>query len=128
VELKIAVEDDKGADERIARLTRELAEAINDEKASGRTEMRDYAIDLLRDEVETEVVATRETREAGGRGSAGMLNPFGLGIPLMLLGVLLTPLFGLVGLALAGIGALMCLVGVAIAMSRSRSRRQTDGG
>lgn len=84
--------------------------------------MRDYAIDLLREEVETEVIATPEER-AGRESSAGLLNPFALGIPMMLLGVLLAPLFGLVGLALAAIGALMCVVGLVMAVTRSRSGR-----
>jgi hypothetical protein len=80
--------------------------------------VRDYAIDLLKGEVETEVVATPEARPDGR--PAGNLNPFGLGIPFLALGVLLLPLFSVMGLAIAGIGAFMCVVGVVMALTRRR--------
>jgi len=51
------------------------------------------------------------------------MNPFGLGIPLVLLGVLLMPLFGVMGLAMTAIGAFMCVVGVAMAIVGRRGRK-----
>lgn len=108
---------------RIAALTRELAEAINEGKPLGRTEARDYAIDLLRDEVE----ATPAPEPREGR-PPGPLNPFALGIPLLLVGVILLPLFGVMGLAMAGIGAFMCVLGVAIAITGRRRGSSPGGG
>ena len=81
---------------------------------------RDYAIDLLRDEGEDEVIATPAT--GAGAGSPGALNPFALGLPFKVLGVLLLPLFSIVGLALLVIGAFMCVVGVAMAITRRRPK------
>ena len=46
---------DPDVDPRVEQLTRELAEAINDAQAGGRVVMRDYAIDVLRDSVDSEV-------------------------------------------------------------------------
>lgn len=114
------------AEERIANLAQELAEAINEGKAAGRTEVRDFAIDVLKDEVDTEVIATPETPAEGD--APPPLNPFGLGIPLVILGVLLLPLFGVLGLAMSAIGGFMCLVGVGIAIVGRRSGGGEPGG
>ena len=57
----------------------------------------------------------------------GTLNPFGLGIPFLVLGVILLPLFGLVGLAISAIGAFMCVVGVGMALTRSRKKPPLEG-
>ncbi len=119
-------EEQKKSEERIASLARELAEAINEGGAPGRTEARDYAIDLLRDEVETEVIASPEPRP--GDGQPGSMNPFGLGIPLVVLGVLLMPLFGIMGLAIAAIGIFMCLVGVGMAITQRLRKDASEPG
>lgn len=119
-------DEDKESEERIAALARELAEAINEGRAAGRTEARDYAIDLLKEEVETEVIATPEPRAGGA--SSGKLNPFGLGIPFIFVGILLLPLFSIVGVAISAIGALMCVVGLAMAVTgRFKAQRGQDG-
>lgn len=72
------------------------------------------------------MIASAEPRPDGAR--PGTLNPFGLGIPFLLLGVLLLPLFGLVGLAISAVGAFMCVVGVAMAITRSRKKPPPDEG
>ena len=72
------------------------------------------------------MIATPEARGPGE--SPGKLNPFGLGIPFLLLGVLLLPLFSVMGLAIAAVGAFMCVVGVAMAVAgRRRGREEGDG-
>lgn len=86
--------------------------------------MRDFAIDVLKDEVDTEVIATPEQPVDG---SAGPLNPFALGLPLLLLGVILALLFPPLGLAMAGIGAFMCVIGVGMAIIGRRSREKGPG-
>src|SRR5690348_5303879 len=89
---------DPDVDARVEQLTRELAEAINDAQAGGRVEMRDYAIDVLRDSVDSEVADPPATAAAPTAKAA--LNPFALGIPFLLIGVVLTFIFTPVGVAL----------------------------
>lgn len=107
-------EKGEGSEDRIAELARELAEAINEDGGKDRVGARDYAIDFLREEVDTEVIAPAD--QAAVQGAPAAMNPFGLGIPLLFLGVVLVPLFGLMGLAIAAIGIFMCLVGVGMAV------------
>jgi len=82
--------------------------------------MRDYAIDLLRVSTEVEVVAEVT---GPGDGKAPPLNPFALGIPVLLIGVVLTFIFTPVGVALLLLGMLICMVGVAMAVFRSTRQR-----
>ena len=117
----IEPKDADALDSRVEHLTRELAEAINDADAAGRVEMRDYAIDLLRDSVGSEV-----TEPSGARPRADArppLNPFALGIPILLIGALLTVIFPPVGAALLALGTVTCLVGIVMAMFRSARER-----
>jgi hypothetical protein len=105
----------EAADARIAALAQELASAINASESAGREGMRDYAIDVLRDAVPPAVPEPPKPAES----SAGPLNPFAFGIPILLVGAVLTPLFPPLGLALAGFGVLVCLAGLFLAMGRS---------
>lgn len=118
--------DADNVDSRIAELTQELASAINEAGAEGRVVMRDYAIDLLRDSVDTGASAPEAGGAAGKDGAP--LNPFALGIPVILMGAVLTFIFTPVGIALLALGLVVCVVGVVMAMARSaraqwRSRR-----
>ncbi|MBY0278709.1 hypothetical protein K2Z84_25525 [Candidatus Binatia bacterium] len=83
--------------------------------------MRDYAIDLLRDSVGSEVAdpspSTAPTKQKPP------LNPFALGIPFLLIGVVLTFIFTPVGAALLLLGTVTCLVGVVMAIFRSTRER-----
>jgi hypothetical protein len=119
-----AVIDPKDADavdSRVEQLTRELAEAINEAEADGRVVMRDYAIDLLRDSVGSDAGA--ETSEPTEGSKAPPVNPFALGIPVVLIGVVLTFIFTPVGVVLLLLGVLICVLGVAMAMFRSARQR-----
>lgn len=112
---------DADVDSRVAQLARELAEAINDAESGGRVVMRDYAIDLLRESVGSEVAeAPPETSTSAAKAP---LNPFALGIPFLLIGVVLTFIFTPVGAALLLLGTVTCLVGVVMAMFRSARER-----
>lgn len=111
---------DADVDARVEQLARELAEAINDAEAGGRVVMRDYAIDLLRDSVGSEVADPQPTAPVAG---AAPLNPFALGIPFLLIGVVLTFIFTPVGVALLLLGAVTCLAGVVMAIVRSARER-----
>jgi hypothetical protein len=119
--------DADAVDSRIDELTRELADAINEAEAEGRLVRRDYAIDVLRDSVPTDVPEP----PAGTEGGAARppLNPFALGIPLVLMGVVLTFIFTPVGVALLLLGALTCFIGLLMAIVRStrdRFRARSD--
>lgn len=123
----IEPKDADAVDSRVEQLTRELADAINDAQASGRAEMRDYAIDLLRDSVGSEVA--ERTGPPSSAAARPPLNPFALGIPILLIGALLTVIFPPIGAAMLGVGTVTCLVGMAMAMFRSareRWRSRTD--
>lgn len=111
--------DREAADSRIAELARELATAINASESAGREGMRDYAIDVLRDQVQP----ADPQPPSPVAPSTGPLNPFAFGIPILLVGAVLTPLFPPLGLALAGFGVVVCLVALVIAMGRSVWRR-----
>jgi len=118
-ETSIERKDVEEADSRVAELARELADAINHAEASGRTVMRDYAIDVLRDSVEPDVVHDSVPVDPSTRPP---LNPLALGIPAFLVGGVLVFLFPIVGLLLFGFGAVSCLVGVVMAIVRDRRR------
>jgi hypothetical protein len=111
--------DREGADARIAQLARELASAINSSDSTGREGMRDYAIDVIRDSVAPAEPSTEKAVEV----SAGPLNPFAFAIPVFLVGAVLTPLFPPLGLTLAGLGVVVCIVGALLAMGRSARSR-----
>jgi hypothetical protein len=118
LEGRIERKDVEETDSRVAELAQELATAINRAEASGRTVMRDYAIDMLRDAVETDGPSASEGT-AGASGTKRPLNPLALGIPAFLMGTVLVFLFPIVGLLLFAFGAVACLVGVAMAIARN---------
>jgi hypothetical protein len=124
-------QDDEVTEPRIDELARSLAEAINRGDARDRGGMRDRAIDVLKDVVETGGPRKDPPEHEGAEGPAGRaMNPFALGIPLLLVGPFLGFLFPPVGiiLILGGLGT--CAVGVALAIGRSltanRRRKASD--
>lgn len=103
-------------------LTRELATAINDSAATGRPEMRDYAIEVLRDSVgDPHPEAGQQEPLPGTKPSP--LNPLALGIPLVAVGFFLALIFPPVGVALMFLGALAVGSGVVLAIVRSLRER-----
>jgi len=118
--------DADAVDSRVEELTRELAEAINESRADGRVVMRDYAIDLLRDSIGTDVEPPAEDAGHGSRPQP--LNPFALGLPVLLIGVVLTFIFGPVGAALFLLGVLICGFGIVMAVFRSTRERWRSRG
>ena len=86
---------------------RDLARTISAAPAAQRERLRDMAVSLLRDEVETiqPVAAAPATSET--------LNPFAIGIPLMLAGAVMLLMFPPVGLLLFAAAALMMFWGLA---------------
>jgi hypothetical protein len=124
----VATDREQSADDaRIAALARELASAINASESSGRVGQRDLAIDVLRDAVETGPGSEEEQPKP--RDPTAPVNPFALGIPLLMAGVALSFIFPPVGVLLLGVGLLVCLLGLVLAIARSLlARRRGDDG
>lgn len=98
----------------IEGLTRDLAQIISTAPAGQRERLRDMAVQLLRDEVEV----MRPTTDAPEPRNAS--NPFGMGIPLFLVGGVMLIMFPPVGLLLCAAAALMMTWGVAATLLMRR--------
>ena len=96
-------------------LARELADTINAGQLEGRERLREVALSLLRDEVQlTEPVPA----SAPAVASPGSFNPFGIGIPLILMGSVLVFLFPPVGLLMFAAAGVMIAWGVGTTLLR----------
>lgn len=106
-----ATEDERGLQDRVALLAQEMAEAINGGRVEDRELLREFAVNLVRDQVRVEAVGT--AMEGAGSGT---FNAIGLGIPLVLMGSVLIFLFPLVGLAMLSTAGLLIAWSVAATM------------
>jgi hypothetical protein len=95
--------------ERIEALAREIADTINEGPIGKREELRDVAGTVLREDVQINEPPPLEPLPE----AAGSFNPFGIGIPLILMGAVMVFLFPPVGLLLFGAAAVMIAWGVA---------------
>jgi hypothetical protein len=91
----------------IEGLARDLVRTISAAPVGERERLRDMAVHLLRDEIELK--APVDVAETPG----GTVNPFAIGIPLVLVGGVLLVMFPPVGLLLLGAAVLMMVWGVA---------------
>lgn len=100
---------------RVEHLARQLAQMINAGAGEEREQLREMAVHVLRDEVEFgESVAPSEAIPA-----RQAFNPFGIAIPLGLMGGVMIILFPPVGLLLFAAAGMMMVWGVAtVAFSR----------
>jgi hypothetical protein len=87
---------------------------VNKAGPEHRQDLREYAIDLLRDG--TEVVDAPVARPAGARRPNN--NPLGLGLLLLLVGLPMCLLFAPMGLGLVAVASVMCLWGVVATIIR----------
>ena len=94
---------------RVDELVRELVHAINTSDAQEREALRDVAVGLLREEV---VLVEPQEADSTSPPASGSFNPFGIGIPLSLIGLVLVFLFPPVGLAMFAAAAVMIAWGV----------------
>lgn len=94
-------------------LAREIAEAINAGQAEEREVLREFAVNLVRDQVH--VVDTRETVPAG---ASTPLNPIAVAIPFLMMGAVVIFLFPLMGLAMFGAASVMIVWGIVSAWVR----------
>ena len=110
-----AVSDEQAGSERaqearVVALAREIAETINGGTVGGRDVLREMAVNLLRDGVQITPPVDPSGKPVAG---VGTFNPFGIGIPLVLMGGVLLFLFPLVGLLMFAAAAVMLVWGVA---------------
>ena len=80
-----------------------------------RQDLREYAIDLLREG--TEVVDAPAAQPAAERGTKAQ-NPLGLGLLLMLVGLPLCLLFAPMGIGLVAVAFVMCFWGIVMTVFR----------
>jgi hypothetical protein len=93
---------------RVESLAREIAAAINAGQIEQREFLREVAVNLLREEVHI----TSPSASAAPAEPTGSFNPFGIGIPLLLMGAVLVFLFPPVGLFMFAAAAVMIMWGV----------------
>lgn len=105
-----ATESDEAWRRRIESLTRELVETINAGPVEWRETWREAAVTVVREGVQVTELPPPAAGDVGTRGSS--FNPFGIGIPLILMGSVLVFLFPLVGLFMFAAAALMIAWGV----------------
>ena len=99
----------------IEGLTRDLAQRISAAPPGQRERLRDMAVHLLRDAVETS-----EPSDVAPAAGAGSFNSFGIAIPLLLAGAVLLPLFGAAGLVLCAAAVVMMTWGIATVLLGGR--------
>jgi len=110
-----ATEGEEAWRRRIEALTLELVETINAGPVEWRETWRDAAVTVVREQVRlSELSQPAAAGESGPR--SGSFNPFGIGIPLILMGSVLVFLFPLVGLLMFAAAALMIAWGVGATM------------
>jgi hypothetical protein len=102
----------------VESLARELANTINAGQVDGRERLREVALSLLRDGVRLSEPLPAAVAASATNGS---FNPFGIGIPLILMGSVLIFLFPPMGLLMFAAAAVMIVWGVAATLVRQRS-------
>ena len=103
-----AAEAASAAENRVEALAHEIAQAINGGQVEQRELLREFAVNLLRDEVQI----SGPSAPAVPAQSTGSFNPFGIGIPLFLMGSVLVFLFPPVGLLMFAAAAVMIAWGI----------------
>ena len=104
-----AAEAASAAENRVEALAHEIAQAINAGQVEQRELLREFAVNLLRDEVQ---IISSPSAPAVPAQSTGSFNPFGIGIPLFLMGSVLVFLFPPVGLLMFAAAAVMIAWGI----------------
>jgi hypothetical protein len=87
---------------------------VNTAGPEHRQDLREYAIDLVREGTEA---VDAPARPAADRGK-GAQNPLGLGLLLMLVGLPLCLLFAPMGIGLVAVASVMCLWGIVMIVIR----------
>jgi len=106
-------------DREVEDLSRRIAEIVNSAGPDARGDLREYAIELLKEETEQSDVA----HEHRGTDTPPPFNPLAIALLLVLaaLPLLLSIVFAPVGLAVLGLAALFGMWGVIATMFRRRT-------
>ena len=106
-------------DREVEDLSRRIAEVVNSAGPGVRGDLREYAIELLKEETEQSDVAHESVGPAGPQP----FNPLAIALLLVLaaLPLLLSIVFAPVGLAVLVIAAIMALWGVIVTVFRRRT-------
>ena len=110
-----ATESEEARQRRVELLLREVVETINAGPVEGREVWREAAVDVVRAGVRVTDGPLPEAT-AGAPVGKTSFNPFGIGIPLILMGSVLVFLFPLVGLLMFAAAALMVVWGVGVTL------------
>ena len=115
-----AADRERELDAEIEELTRQIAELVNGAGPDRRQDLREYAIELLRERTEL----ADAPRALPGVGTADRTNPLGMAILLGLVSLPLLFLFLPVGLTMLAVAMVMGLWGIlATIFRRSRPPR-----
>lgn len=107
-----ADEEARAREGRVVALVHDIAHTINAGEIEEREFLREFAVNLLRDEVQL----SAPTTAAALAPPAASFNPFGIGIPLFLMGAVLVFLFPPVGLVLFAAAAVVVAWGMGSAL------------
>lgn len=116
-----AAAGERALDVQVEDLTRRIAEVVNQAGGAGRSDLREYAIGLLKEETEFAEAPAAETQPPHARG----FNPLAFALLLALASVplLLSGFFSLMGVLLLAIAGVMGIWGVLIGLLRRPPRR-----
>ncbi len=98
---------------RVEALAREIADTINAGQIDAREGLRDIATDVLREAVRTDDIGLASEAAAPAAAGPSHFNPFGIGIPLILMGSVMVFLFPPVGLFLFAVAGVVLAWGIA---------------
>jgi len=101
-------ENERVQEARVETLAREIAKTINEGRLEEREGLREFAVGLLREEVQDRAPAAA----VPAAQSTGTFNPFGIGIPLVLMGSVMVFLFPPVGLLMFAAAAAVIAWGI----------------
>ena len=97
-------------DTRVEELTREIADLVNTAGVESRQHLREYAIDLLKEETERDDAATPTT--SGEREPSTNFSPLAFAILIGVVALPLVLLFAPLGLGLLGVAVVMGIWGL----------------
>ncbi len=106
---ELVAEKDPAPEAAIAALARQIAEQINAAPFDEREALREDAVTILRNEIEMQPPVPAAVISPQ---SPAAFNPFGIGIPLILMGAVLVFLFPPVGLLLFGVAGVVVTWGL----------------
>ena len=97
-------------DTRVEELTREIADLVNTAGVESRQHLREYAIDLLKEETERDDAAPSRS---GERAASTQFSPLAFAILIGVVALPLVLLFAPLGLGLLGVAVVMGIWGLA---------------